>query len=206
MTSQTQDAIVLTGTAANAAFEVGVMKGLLGKQWGEPSPKPPITPFCYSGTSSGALNAAILVSNAHLPAADALKRLEEIWLDRISATAGSATGLFRIRGDPSQYMQSKYGTVDPVRPWLDFAMDSLHVAKEFTQRMAMAASSSTTLIDGIVQLGEFSELLDFSPLRSLVAEVVDARQIAAKDTCKLRITAMDWQKGVPRTFENRDFK
>lgn len=202
---RTQDAVVLTGTGANAAFEVGVLQGLRRDSWGE-SGNPPIQPFCYSGTSSGALNAAAMVSTAHLPAKDALDRLEDIWLDQIAASAGSATGLFRIRWDPTQYAQVKYGT-DPARPWIDFAKDALHVAGELAQRALLAASNSRTLPDGIVQLGEFCELLDIAPLRRLVEEAVDARQIAAnKDICRLRVTAVDWLKGTPRTFENRDFE
>ena len=83
---QTQDAVVLTGTGANAAFEVGVLQGLRLGTWGEAG-NPPIEPFCYSGTSSGALNAAAMVSTAHLAAKEALDRLEDIWLRRIAITA-----------------------------------------------------------------------------------------------------------------------
>ena len=45
-----QEAIVLSGAAANAAYEVGVLKVLLDKG---------VDPYCYSGTSVGALNAAV---------------------------------------------------------------------------------------------------------------------------------------------------
>jgi predicted acylesterase/phospholipase RssA len=201
---QTQDAVVLTGTGANAAFEVGVLQGLRLGTWGEAG-NPPVQPFCYSGTSSGALNAAAMVSTAHLAAKEALDRLEDIWLRRIAITAGSATGLFRIRWDPTQYTLSSYGT-DPTGPWLAFAKDALHVATEFAQRALLAASSSRTLPDGIVQVGEFCELLDTAPLRHLIREAIDTRQIAGNSAmCKLRITAVEWLSGAPRTFENRDF-
>lgn len=201
---QTQDAVVLTGSGANAAYEVGVLKGLLSGRWGNDS-NSAIRPFCYSGTSCGALNAAAMVSMANLSPAIALERLESMWTDRIALSAGSATGLFRIRWDPTQYANTKY-LVNFPKPMIDFGLDVLHVAKELTQRMAFSASNSGTLADGIVQLGEFSELLDISPLRQLVHEAIDTERIAAnEESCKLRITAMDWQKGTPKTFENKHF-
>ena len=92
---------------------------------------------------------------ANLSPAIALERLESMWTDRIALSAGSATGLFRIRWDPTQYATTKY-LVNFPKPMIDLGLDVLHVAKELTQRMAFSASNSGTLADGIVQLGEFS--------------------------------------------------
>jgi predicted acylesterase/phospholipase RssA len=202
--ADTQHGIVLTGTLANAAFEVGVLQGLLGGEWGD-ARNPPIQPFCYSGTSTGALNAAAMVSMAHLPAAEALVRLEEIWLYRIAASAGGATGFFRIRGDPTQYLQTKYLS-DPARPWIDLARDTFHIGSEFMRRAGLAVLNSSTVPDGAVQLGDWSDLLDITPLRHLIADVIDSEQIVNnRELCKLRVTTVDWQKGTPRTFDNDDF-
>ncbi len=200
---QSRHAVVLTGTGANAAFEAGVLQGLLCESWGV-GKNEPIVPLCYSGTSSGAFNAAAMVSMAHLPPAESLRRLEDIWVKRIAVSSGGATGLFRIRWDPTQYFQPRYSN-EPFRPWLDLALDSLHGAVQIAQRTVLAASSSRSLPDGIVQLGEFCEILDISPLRRLIADEIDAWQIAANRECKLRVTAVDWHNGTPRTFVNSDF-
>jgi predicted acylesterase/phospholipase RssA len=199
-----QHAVVLTGTLVNAVFEVGVLQGLLGGPWGDRR-NAPIQPFCYSGTSFGAFNAAAMVSMAHLPASEALKRIEETWLDRIAPTSGGATGLFRIRGDLTQYLHTKYLT-DPATPFIDLARDTFHLAKEFTRRAAIAAATSHTLPDAAVQLGEWSDLMDLTPLRRLIADVIDTEQIVNNQgLCQLRVTAVDWQRGTPRTFDNGDF-
>jgi predicted acylesterase/phospholipase RssA len=201
---QTQDAVVLTGSGANAAYEVGVLKGLLSGPWGKDA-NSAIRPFCYSGTSCGALNSAVMASMANLSPEIALERLESMWMDRIALSAGSATGLFRIRWDPTQYANKKY-LADFAKPMIDLGLDFLHVAKEVTQRIAVSASNSGSLADSIVQLGEFSELLDITPLRQTVRDMIDTQQIAAnEEICKLRITAVDWQKGTPKTFENKHF-
>ncbi|MFO0113371.1 MAG: patatin-like phospholipase family protein, partial [Betaproteobacteria bacterium] len=67
-------ALVLQGGGARAAYQVGVLKAL-----SEILEHPAENPFpVISGTSAGAINAAVLASNAsHF--ADAVRILEDIW-------------------------------------------------------------------------------------------------------------------------------
>jgi predicted acylesterase/phospholipase RssA len=197
-----QDAFVLTGSTANAAYEVGVMKRLLSGKWGKNN-NPPIDPYCFSGTSVGALNAAAMVSNSDLGFEEAVNRLESIWLDHIAvAAARSSTGVFRLRGDFTQYFDFQLAS-NPFRPFMEMGSDVLHFTRETVQRLAYASATNGTFADRAVQLSEFSTWMDFTPLQQLVKEFIDTKKIGVSSR-KLLITAVNWQTGIPRTFENHD--
>jgi predicted acylesterase/phospholipase RssA len=71
--------------------------------------------------------------------------------------------------------------------------------------MAYASASKGTFADRAVLMSEFTQWFDYTPLRQLVKESIDTKAIAAaSNPKKLRITAVNWLDGVPRTFENRD--
>jgi predicted acylesterase/phospholipase RssA len=201
--NSTQDAFVLTGSTANAAYEVGIMKRLLSGKWGNYN-NPPIDPYCFCGSSVGALNAAAMVSNADLGFEEALDRLERIWLERIAVpSANSSTGVFRLRGDFTQYFNSQLAT-NPLKPLLDIGSDLIHLTRETLQRLTYASSTSGTFADRAVQISEFTEWMDFTPLRQLIRECIDIKKIGEAKRYKLRITALDWQDGVQKTFWNHD--
>ena len=173
-----QDAFVLTGSTANAAYEVGIMKRLLTGTWGKAN-YPPINPYCFAGTSVGALNAAIMVANADLEFEEALGRLEGIWLDRIAVpTATSSTGVFRIRADFTQYLNSDLAK-NPFKPLLDMGSDFLYFTRETLQRLAYASSTRGTFADRAAQLSEFTQWIDYSPLKQLVREHIDTMKTHA---------------------------
>jgi len=199
-----QDAFVLTGSTANAAYEVGVMKRLLNATWGRAN-NPPIDPYCFSGTSVGALNVAAMVANAELGFEEATRRLERIWLERIAVPAAtSSTGVFRIRGDFTQYFDSNLAS-NPLKPFLDMGSDLLHFTRETLQRLAYASSTRGTFADRAAQISEFTQWIDYTPLKQLIRECIDTKKIAvASNPRKLRITAVNWQDGIPRTFDNID--
>ena len=198
------DAFVLTGSGANAAYEVGVLKGLLGGRWGT-NGSAAVTPHCFCGNSVGALNAAIVVSNADLGYEDALRRLESVWLDRIAVdSASSVNGIFRIRAEPTQYLNMSQ-LANPFQPFLQLAADSFHLARRSVERLAFATSSVGAIPDAVVRLSEFNEFVDISPLERLVRETVDTKKIAASQL-GLRITTLNWSTGAPKTFRNSDFR
>jgi predicted acylesterase/phospholipase RssA len=199
-----QDAFVLTGSTANAAYEVGIMKRLLTGTWGKAN-YPLINPYCFAGTSVGALNAAVMVANADLEFEEALGRLESIWLDRIAVpSATSSTGVFRIRGDFTQYFNSDLAK-NPFRPLLDIGSDFLYFTRETLQRLAYASSTRGTFADRAAQVSEFTQRIDYSPLKQLVREHIDTKKIAAtSNPKKLHITAINWRDGSPRIFNNKD--
>jgi predicted acylesterase/phospholipase RssA len=195
---------VLTGSGINAAYEVGVMKALLRDAWGIPS-NPPVEPYCYSGTSVGALNAAVMVAMANRSPAEALDYLESLWIDRIGVeTASSSTGIFRIRAEPTQYFSTATYARNVLKPFAEMGGDMLYFAFQTMQRIAYATASANTLPDGAVLATELNAWLDLSPLRELVRDSIDPTAIASSPTA-LRLTALEWERGTPRIFGNQDF-
>ena len=84
-----QHALVLSGGAAYAAYEVGVMKALL---LGD-SPATGYTPMrlsILSGTSAGAFNAAVLLSGGN-DLASAVSQLEDVWTMLMGRTSDVAS-------------------------------------------------------------------------------------------------------------------
>src|SRR5437016_4637556 len=100
-------AVVLSGGGAYAAYEVGVLKALFAGH----SPATgfiPVVPDIYTGTSAGAVNAAFLVSQARLDAAQSVQALEQVWLTRLAGGAdGCSNGVARYRLDPFTVLDPK---------------------------------------------------------------------------------------------------
>ena len=80
-------AMVLSGGGAYGAYEVGVMKALLGGEMKGAGYRP-IEPSVYTGTSVGSFNAAVMVSQPDVAGIRAVERLEEIWLDEVAEGPG----------------------------------------------------------------------------------------------------------------------
>src|SRR5204863_9242763 len=88
MTNGIKHAVILSGGGAYGAFEVGVLKSIVTNQIGG-GRFPQIVPSIYTGTSVGAVNAAVMVSQDGLgvPAAEAIEFLENAWLNLIANSA-----------------------------------------------------------------------------------------------------------------------
>ena len=92
------EALVFSGNASYGAYEVGVALALFSGQSPGPGFKP-VRPLVLSGTSAGALNAALLATLYHGDFVEAGKQLEQIWLRRIGRQPGDCeSNAFRFRG------------------------------------------------------------------------------------------------------------
>ncbi len=67
-------ALALTGGGARAAYQAGVLRGIAQHV-------PNFRPDVLTGVSAGALNGAFLAASAHLPFADAVGQLVDVWRD-----------------------------------------------------------------------------------------------------------------------------
>jgi NTE family protein len=200
-TSKPRHAIVLTGTGANAAYEVGVMQALLQGSWGQAA-NAPVEPQCYCGTSIGAFNAAVMASRARLGAAAAIDGLRRIWEDKIAVSrAASATGFFRIRAEPTQYFSASLDLASQIEPMVEMTGDALYFMRQTAQRLAYAVGTAGTIADGAATITELSQWIDVSPMYELVNEVVTPADFGSGSR-KIAITAVDWRTGKPRTFRN----
>src|SRR5689334_20359119 len=124
-------AIVLSGGGAYGAYEIGVMKAILGGETMATDYKP-IEPGIFTGTSVGAVNAALMVSRSQCPAADAIEYLEKTWLeDFAEGPSQCGNGVFRVRLNPLEYADINCLAVQPGRPLVDWANDAMVLGKTF---------------------------------------------------------------------------
>src|SRR4029077_13547624 len=86
---------VLSGSGADGAYQVGVLKALCS---GESPTRGnlPIEPSVLAGTSTGVFNACLLASQWDNQGARAVDNLERVWRDRLSWNR-FVDGGFRIR-------------------------------------------------------------------------------------------------------------
>ena len=199
--SETQEAIVLTGAAANAAYEVGVLKALLGGKWGQELHEQ-VDPFCIAGTSVGALNAAVVAS--HTKPTSGVEKLDHLWRERIPGT-GATNGIFRVRMDPFQYMSPESYAPNPLKPLIEMGGDVVHVGWELLRRLGYGAALANTPHDASIALTDFSELLDISPLRDLLEDEVELGRIE-RSSRQLRISVVNWETGGTETFDQEQMR
>jgi predicted acylesterase/phospholipase RssA len=199
-----QHAIVLSGNGAYAAYEIGIMKALLHGMCSS-THHHPIQPEIYTGTSVGALIAAMIVSGADESDVAALGNLERLWFTHVAESMRGANGIFRLRANPFDYFSPAFYLPNPLTPLLDLGRDTIYFSQEFIKRTAVFLTSLQTFpaLEDIMELFDISLLFDFSPLKQLVREVIDPEKIR-RSRKKLRIIAANWKEGAPRVFTNAD--
>lgn len=199
-----QHAIVLSGNGAYAAYEVGVMKALIHGMCSSTHHRP-IRPEIYTGTSVGALNAAMVVAGADDSDVPAVENLERPWFTHVVESMRGVNGIFRLRANPFDYFRPAFYLPTPLTPLLDLGRDTIYFSQELTRRMMLFLTAIRTFpsLEDIIELFDISLLIDFSPLKQLVREVIDPEKIR-RSRKKLRITAANWKEGRPRLFTNAD--
>lgn len=196
-----EHALILSGGGANGAFEVGVLKALVGGR-GRHLRHRPLDPQIISGTSVGAVNAALLAS--HSDFGDAVVELEDVWRKRIASTHSSCgNGVFRFRADPLPYADPRCLLRHPFRPLAELSADSMFLAGEFVKRVSVFAKSSLSLERRLIEFPDISNFIDTAPLQELLRSHVDLNAIRGS-VRKIQIATTDWRRATPRVFGNGD--
>ena len=193
-------AVVLSGGGAYGAYEVGVMKALLGGEMKGAGYRP-LDPQIYTGTSVGSFNATVMVAQPDVPGGLAVERLERIWLDEVAEGAGKCgNGVFRIRGNPLRYFDPDC-FANPFAPVADLGGDAGFLASSlFTRGLNFLAARGDLLKRGM-QFVDFSAFISVEPFRQMLERTV--RLEAVRDSIKeLRIVATNWETGEVKVFEN----
>lgn len=198
-------ALILSGGGAYGAFEVGVLKFLLTDQPSRPARYHKVVPAVYTGTSVGAINAAVMVSQNGLGASakEAVEYLEDVWLNLIAdddRTCGN--GAYRIRLDPFRYLDPQCLT-NPARAFAELAEDSASLAEGFLERTANFFSSPDPVQTRALEFVDLSAWVSAEPLYRLVREIVSLEAIR-RSTIELRIVAANWETGEVKVFKNED--
>jgi predicted acylesterase/phospholipase RssA len=138
-------AVVLSGGAAYAAYQVGVMKALFQGRSAATAGRP-LQADIFIGTSMGAVNAATMVSQPGAGPRATVQFLEEVWLNQYAIDLGRCQeGAIRIRGGPENYWNPACWFRRPLQPLSWFFEDGLYFAREGLARVAAVLSSSGPL-------------------------------------------------------------
>jgi NTE family protein len=198
-------ALILSGGGAYGAFEIGVLKFLLTDRQGRRPSLRKVVPAIYTGTSVGAINAAVMVSQSGLGASaeEAVEYLEDVWLNLIAdddRTCGN--GAYRIRLDPFRYINPQCLT-DPARSLRELVEDSASLAEGFMERTANFFTSPGPIQTRALEFIDLSAWVSSEPLERLVREIISLEAIR-RSPLELRIVAANWETGEVSVFKNED--
>ena len=196
-------AAVLSGGAAYAAYEVGVLNALTRGACAV-SGYQPVEFQVLTGTSAGSFNAAIMASRPGESCATTAAYLEQVWLQGIAARPGMCgNGAIRYRGDPTTFFDASCYSPNPLRPFTEFASDAAYFATDLANRAVTFASSQGSLSQRLLAVANLSSFISTDPYAALVRAVVDLDGIRRSDRILL-IATTDWGTGLLRLFGNAD--
>lgn len=199
--NEDKTAVVLSGGGAYGAYEVGVLKALLGGEMKGTGYRP-IEPQIYTGTSVGAFNASVLAAQPDVSHAAAAARLERNWLEEISdGGRGCGNGVFRFRANPFRYLDPDCfaNLSDPVE---DFGDDAGFLARSFLSRSLNFLTTGGRFANRALQFIDLSAFITVDPFREMLVRTINPEAINNSDK-DLRIVATNWETGEVKVFENR---
>lgn len=205
MTAPTAEtAIVLSGGGAYGAFAVGVMKTLFAGR----SPSTgyePLVPEIYTGTSVGAFNGAVMVSQGAEDPLQASLRLESMWLEQVADRPGRCgNGIFRLRGNPADLLDANC-LREPATLSSRFANDGLALGGYLLGRTANFFASSSSLEERVLEFVNVGSFVDITPYHELLHAFINEEAIRQSPR-HIHITATNWLEGTARYFCNPDFR
>jgi NTE family protein len=194
--------VILSGGGAYAAYEIGVLRALCSGR----SPATgyrPIDPRIVTGTSAGALNSALLVCHGKESALDAIDAIERTWFDDVIEGA-CGNGVFRWRGSPFNFFEPECFLTDPVAYLRERAEDVSFFSASLLERAVIVLQRTGEPLERrVLEVLNFSNLLDTTRFRSLVRRVVDFDAIR-RSPRQLQIVATNWRTGEARVFDNHE--
>jgi NTE family protein len=193
-------AVVLSGGGAYGAYEVGVMKALLGGEMKGAGYRP-LDPEVFTGTSVGSFNASVMVS--HMPASEAVDQLEQIWLNDIAERSGRCgNGVFRLRANPLRYLDPDC-VGNPFASLKELDEDSAFLTRSFLRRGLKFFFNQGTLANRALQFVDASAFISVEPFREMLRRTIRSQDLRESEKL-LRIVATNWETGEVKTFENQD--
>ncbi|HEU4386679.1 MAG TPA: patatin-like phospholipase family protein, partial [Blastocatellia bacterium] len=196
-------AIILSGGGAYGAYEVGVMKALFTGE-SAATRYAAINPGILTGTSVGAVNSSILLSDPEADLCDMVERLEHTWTDVVSSGPNTCgNGIYRVRGDVLKFLSPSCYAANPVRPFVESATDTGFFARDLFLRGVNFLMSGGGLAERTLELIDVSALISREPIENLLRELVALETLRRSPRC-LRIIVTNWDTGELRIFNNAD--
>lgn len=193
-------ALILSGGGAQAAYEVGVMSGLLTGQ-SPATDYSPLDPAIFIGTSAGSINAGLFLSSAKAGPLDATKFMEKVWTeDMVTAPGKCGGGVYRIRADPGNA-----GCLF-THPWKSFAgiaADSGVLARNAVTRGIKFVMSGGALGQRALELIDLGALISIEPFVELIHKRIRLDEIR-RSSSTLKVAATNWRTGEVRIFDKSE--
>ena len=195
-------AVILSGGGAYGAYEVGVLKALLGGEM-KGTGYTPLDPQIFTGTSVGSFNASLMASQPGVSPRAATAHLEQIWLNDVAENeAGCGNGVFRFRANPLRYLDLDC-FANPVQPFEEIDRDALFLGRSFLTRGLNFLATRGPLVNRALQFIDASAFIDVGPFREMLRRTIDSEALRNSEKI-LRIVATNWVTGEVKTFENKD--
>ena len=196
-----KNAAVLSGGGAYGAYEVGVLKALLGGEM-KGAGYCPIEPHIFTGTSVGSFNATVMVGQPEVSGSVAVERLERMWLEEIADGPNRCgNGVFRFRANPLRYFDPDC-YANPILPADELGDDAGHLARSFLSRGLNFLATGGGLVNRSLQFVDFSAFISVEPFREMLGRTIDPEAVRHSNR-ELRIVATNWETGEVKVFENR---
>ena len=199
---QVSRAVVLSGGGANGAYEVGVLKALLGGRC--PSTRgAALAPEIMTGTSIGAFNAAFLAAGWDVYGATVAGNLETVWLQRL-AEGACGNGAYRFRFDPVDLLSPACYLPNPLRPVAQLAGDAARLGWEGLQRAVhLVSGREQGFRQRLADIPNFTSFVSNEPWLESIRQSINFEAVR-NSTRRLSIAATNWNTGELRVFRNLD--
>lgn len=194
-----QNALVLSGGGAFAAYEVGVIRALVCGQ-SPATGNRAVDPHIVTGTSAGSFNGAMWVGRWQMDPRDAVADMERIWLEEV-ASAACGNGVFRWRGNPLNFFDVQCFAQNPLRFFWQRVDDVAFFSRSMAERSVLFLRGEGPLEDRFLRLLNFSNLLSTHPFPDLIRRVVDFREIRRSDV-RFHAVSTNWGTGELVEFAN----
>jgi len=201
-----KQAIVLSGGGANGAYEVGVLKALLGGE-SPATGRAPLEPDIVTATSVGAFNATFLVSRWEAGGRAAVSDLEAVWRGRLGRDPSTgANGAYRFLANPLELFDPRRFAADPFGTFTRAAGDGLRLLWDFLDRFMYVVNprDEEPLATRLLHTVAIDNFISRDPFRRLVEEVIDYAAVRYSEKT-LKVSTTDWETGQVREFVNDDF-
>ena len=196
-------AVILSGGGAYAAYEVGVLKALLTAE----CPSTGYTflnPGVLTGTSAGAINAAILASYPDVDICALARFLEDVWVNRIGGgPERCGNGIMRYRGNLLRLADPQCLGRNPLETLGELAGDGVYLAQNLFQHTLRFLISSGSIENRALQFIDVGAFITSEPIVRQLPALISLAGVRQSDR-KLRIVATNWSTGEVRTFCNDD--
>lgn len=193
-----KQAVILSGGGATGAFEIGVLKALIGGL----SPATDHQPLKFdivTGTSVGAFNAACMALKEDPSAA--LSHLEDLWLNHIASRPGRpGNGVFRFR-PPAQSLLSPEALIrHPAEILSNLSADGVFLTRDWLKRGLGFFQSSEPLEHRALEMMNLSSYISIEPLQELLEEAVPLETVR-RSAVDLKVVTTNWETGEAVIFD-----